>query len=417
MKICFVVSTYPRNEQDPAVPWLREYLRRLKDRGYDVRVFAPAFLGSPHHEIDGIPVHRFRYFAAGKEDLTHDAGAPTKIRRPGYLLLAIFYILCGAFGLARLHRRERFDAIHVHWPFPHGLFGILATRLLPTRLVLSFHGAELLLARKFSFVNPVLRYCLRHADSVTCNSSYTASHIRALGTGTTVDVLPYGSPLPQRTPVHHHRPEKTILFVGRLIERKGVEYLLRAMPQVTQRIDASLVIVGNGPLLPELRDRAAELGIAHCVEFRTDVPEDELMTAYEESDIFVLPAIVDSRGDTEGLGVVLIEALSFHRPVVASAVGGITDVVLHNKTGLLVPEKNPDALADAIVEVLSDPTRAQKLAEQGYAHVSETFDWDRIMDRAELLYPTVTTSRMPETSRHPSRVDNSAGLGVAKDTL
>lgn len=384
MKICVVASTYPRFDDDAAVPWLREDLRRIRDRGHDVHVFAPAFHGGGDHAIDGIPVHRFRYFFAFKEDLTHDAGAPTKIRRPSYLLMTVLYLLFGTIGLMRLHRRERFDILHVHWPFPHGLFGVAAARVRPVPLVFSFHGAELLLARKFPFVNPALRFFLRRAHAVTCNSSYTAAHIAALGSGPPVEVLPYGSPIPERPHTPPSNPVPRILYVGRLIERKGVETLIDAFPKILSRVDATLTIVGEGPRLEALRERAAALGVPVC--FRSGISEAELAEEYATCDCFVLPAIVDSRGDTEGLGVVLIEALSFRRPVVASAVGGIVDVVRDRETGLLVPEKDPQALADAVASVLEDPALARTLGERGYAHVRTIFDWDRIIDRTERLY-------------------------------
>ncbi len=402
MKICVVASTFPRTEDDPAVPWLRDELKRLKARGHDVRVFAPAFKGSPSHEIEGIPVHRFRYFFAFKEDLTHDSGAPTKIRRPDYLLLTLFYILAGTLSLTRWQRKERFDVLHIHWPFPHGLFGVTAARFTPAPLVMSFHGAELLLAKKFPFVNPALRWFTRRAQAVTCNSSYTAAAIKKLGTCEVI-VCPFGSPIPEHATPLPTNTVKQILFVGRLIERKGVEYLLRALPLVQEQIPAQLVIVGNGVLLDTLKAQVVEMGLQDSVTFRVDIPESELMEAYRQSDVFVLPAIVDSRGDTEGLGVVLIEALSFRRPVVASEVGGIVDVVQHEKTGLLVPEKDPQALANALARVLADPALAQRLAEDGYAHVQEVFDWDRILDDLEVLYQDITSADTSGQTRDAAR--------------
>jgi len=398
MRICFVASTYPRSEGDTAVPWLRE------DRGHEVHVFAPSFKGSATHTVDGVKVHRFRYFFAAKEDLTHDAGAPTKIRRPDYLLITVFYILFGAIGMYRLHRREKFDLLHVHWPFPHGLFGVVARSGYKVPLVMSFHGAELLLANKFKFVDPVLRFFTRRADLVTCNSSYTASKIRKLGTHEPI-ILPYGSPVPERNTPLPSNSVKTILFVGRLIERKGVEYLIRALPLVQRQVDARLVIVGNGVLLDALKRQVEEAGLGSSVEFRVDVPEEELVRSYEACDVFVLPAIVDSRGDTEGLGVVLIEALSFRRPVVASAVGGIVDVIHDGETGYLVPEKDSQALAAKIVQSLQNRAESEKLAKQGYQHVQRYYSWDRIIDRTEELYRGVASAGRSSPNRDLSSFD------------
>jgi glycosyltransferase involved in cell wall biosynthesis len=171
-----------------------------------------------------------------------------------------------------------------------------------------------------------------------------------------------------------------------LIERKGVEYLIDAMPLINKQIPTKLTIVGNGNLLAPLRKRVVDQGQQDTIVFRVDVPEEDLITAYEQCEVFVLPAIVDSRGDTEGLGVVLIEALSFFRPVVASKVGGIVDVIIDRQTGLLTPQKDSESLASAILELLTNRTLAEDLAARGLKHVKSIFDWDRIMDRTEAIY-------------------------------
>ena len=111
------------------------------------------------------------------------------------------------------------------------------------------------------------------------------------------------------------------------------------------------------------------------------IPNEELAIQYQQADVFVLPAIRDQKGDTEGLGVVMIEALTFKTPVVASDVGGISDVIIDGKTGLLVPEKDPEQLAKAINRILSDNALAKRLGEAGCEHAKSYFDWERIVDR------------------------------------
>jgi glycosyltransferase involved in cell wall biosynthesis len=99
-----------------------------------------------------------------------------------------------------------------------------------------------------------------------------------------------------------------------------------------------------------------------------------------------LPAVVDERGDTEGLGVVLLEAMNYHLPVIGSSVGGITDIVLDEQTGLAVPEKDPQALADALLRIADDPALAARLADAGYRYAQEHFSWPAITDRWEECY-------------------------------
>ena len=124
--------------------------------------------------------------------------------------------------------------------------------------------------------------------------------------------------------------------------------------------------------------QSTEMGLENVVRFAGFVSNDELAALYQNCAAYVHPAIFDDRGDTEGLGVVLVEALAYQRPVVASAVGGIVDVILHEKTGLLVPEKDPAALAAAVLRVLEDKELARHLGGQGLEHVQQFFDWERI---------------------------------------
>jgi glycosyltransferase involved in cell wall biosynthesis len=126
-----------------------------------------------------------------------------------------------------------------------------------------------------------------------------------------------------------------------------------------------------------LRDRVAFLGF---------VSAEKLAELYRACDVYVHPAVFDDRGDTEGLGVVLVEALANRCPVVASCVGGIVDVIRHEATGLLVTEKDEHALANAIVRLLDDPALAQRLGEAGRSFALEHFDWERITTQTENLY-------------------------------
>ncbi|HEX8904984.1 MAG TPA: glycosyltransferase family 4 protein, partial [Longimicrobiaceae bacterium] len=120
------------------------------------------------------------------------------------------------------------------------------------------------------------------------------------------------------------------------------------------------------------------------------VSRDELQRRLETCDAFVLPAVVDSKGDTEGLGVVLIEAMSYARPVIASAAGGIVDIVRDRRNGLLVSPGDAAALAGAIGEMMDDPARARAFGLQGREDVAASFSWDVIADRLAEIYHSVS---------------------------
>jgi len=403
LKIAVLGSTYARAEGDAQVPWLRESVNRLAALGHRMTVIVPSFEGLKDHFIDGVEVLRFRYAPRRFEHLTHDEGAPNKLRNPLYQLLAAPYVGLGAVAATRWARARRFDVLHIHWPFPHGLIGLPAARLSGARVVSTCHGAELAMGRRKPWVRRVLRRCLLASDVLSCNSSHTQGEIEQL-CGRRATVIPYGAtlrdPSPAPAPAAPGDPA-TLLFTGRHIQRKGVPYLLRALPAILQRRRVKLLITGDGDRRAEWEGLARELRLGDAVQFLGTVSNAELGRLYRACDVYVLPAIFDDRGDTEGLGVVLIEALQNARPVVASAVGGIVDVIQHEKTGLLVPEKNPQALADAVLRLLDDPALARRLGETGRADAEWQFDWDRLTRETEQLYARAL-GEAPAQSYSPS---------------
>lgn len=384
MKILVVGSVYPRFQEDAEVPWLRHSLAELKGKGNQIQVLAPAYKGLKSHEIDGIKVNRFRYFTKSLEILTHDEGAPSKMAgKPWMQLLAIPYIISGFIKCNRICKNWKPDIIHAHWPFPHGLIVLFAAKFFKIPLVLNFHGAELLLIRKHKWVRPVLKFLIGKADAVFANSSFTAKKIKAIKE-CQVDLSPYGTTLSGKSTgeLHPVQGKFKILFVGRHIERKGLTYLIQAA-KLLPADKFEVRIVGQGDLTEALKAEAA--GVPNIV-FTGKLSPEQLEQEYNTANAFVLPAIVDSKGDTEGLGVVLIEAAEYDLPIVASNVGGIPDVVVDNRTGLLVPEKNPAALAEAFKKLEADANFARSLNKGAQEHIRKNFSWEPIVSNQLSIY-------------------------------
>lgn len=390
LRILYISSTYSRDENDNQNPWMTDTIRHLRNKGYEIEVLAPSFRGLKSHSVGGVRVHRFRYFFRAGETLTHDQGAPNKIRGSLLIKLLVFpYVFFGMIAAMRVARRGRYDFIHCHWPFPHGLMGWAACLVSPNRprLILHFHGACLLLAAKFKPIAPLLRFCLRRAHGVVSNSGFTAGMVSRL-MPVEQSVIGFGSPLSGDPMPPAVNATKVILTVGRIVERKGIAYLLRAMPEILASADARVVIVGKGDprVEADLRAIADSLSLGDRVVFAGKVPEADLIGWYRRCDVFCLPAIVDSQGETEGLGVVLLEALNYARPVVASDVGGIPDIIKDGYTGLLCPEKDSPALARTLLRILRDPELGEKLGRQGHAFVGKEFSWEHIVSLWEKFY-------------------------------
>ena len=389
-KVLVIGSVYPRFHEDAEVPWLRASIAHLKKAGLDIQVLAPAYKGLKSHEIDGVKVNRFRYAPASWEFLTHEEGAPSKMaNKPWLQLLAIPYIISGFFKCIKICRKFKPDIIHAHWPFPHAYIALGAAKLFKIPLVLNFHGAELLLIRKKKWVKPLLKFAIGQAQAVFANSSFTASKIKALR-NVDVEWSPYGTTLETGTGNAEPHPVQgkfKILFVGRHIERKGICYLIEAAKYLP-RDQFEIRIVGVGDLTDELKKLASESATPNSAEiiFTGKLSPEALASEYKTANVFTLPAIVDSKGDTEGLGVVLIEAMELGLPIVASNVGGIPDVVIDGETGILVPEKDPEALASAYKRLAAEPGLIKQLLAGAQKRINECFTWDGIIDRQIAVY-------------------------------
>jgi glycosyltransferase involved in cell wall biosynthesis len=284
-------------------------------------------------------------------------------------------------------------------------------RLSGVPLVSTFFGVELTwLRRQFPFLAPVARRIIRGSDAVTVISTHTAREVRRLVPDARVRTIPFGaaiSPLP-RPDLRVPTPERpsppapfNLLFIGRLVERKGVTFLLRAVAAIQEQGgDVRLRVVGDGPLREPLWREVGALGIADAVEFMGFIPSSALTGAIAECDVLVLPAVQDSKGDVEGLGVVLIEAMMHDRPVIASDSGGISDIVIDGESGLLVPPGDVGALVSAIERLRDDPQLRNALATRGRAHAEERFSWDRIVDDLQTLYGELGPRTRTSHERH-----------------
>lgn len=400
MRILIVSTAFPRYPDDPTAKWLVETIRRLAAEGYDFEVLTSAYRGGGNSEFAGIPIHRFRYFFARWENLTHEESAPDRMQRSlMYKFMAVSYVAFGAVAAWRLGRRGRFDIVHVHWPVPHAVFGWAARAgsRTPVKLIAHFYSVELRWVRhSLRVLRGFLRRAVTSADRVVAISNSTAAEVRSVAP-VPVEVIPYAVDLPVPS-LTAAAPRATtdrpvsVLFVGRLAERKGVRYLIDAVASLPDSLRARLVIIGDGPERGALEAQADALGARDSVTFRGWVTPDELDAAYTNATIFVLPAVVDARGDTEGLGMVLLEAMTYGVPVISTPLGGITDIVEHDRTGLLVPPNDAAALGAAIAMLATHPAVADRLAVTGRDYALSHFSWDAVLGQWRDLYAGVLAS-------------------------
>ena len=379
-----LASTYPRWPADPEPGFVHELSRRLTEC-YRVIVLCPHAPGAkPRETMDGVEVVRYRYAPERWETLVNDGGIVTNLKRARWkLLLVPGFVLGQAWVAWRLMRRERVDVIHAHWLIPQGLIAALLPWLPGRRVsyVVTSHGADLY-ALKGRLLDGIKRFVARRAAAATVVSSAMRERLMALDVPAAhIHVLPMGVDLSERfTPDPSvPRSQHEILFVGRLVEKKGLRHLIAALPQVLEGVpDAFLTIVGFGPEEAALRQQVHTLGLQAKVHFLGAVAQARLPALYRRAALFVAPFVQAESGDQEGLPVALMEAVACGCPVVAGDVAGIEDLLGRMKPEICVDARNADMLASCICNRLIDSSTAGLHAQAVLEEASRRVDWNRI---------------------------------------
>ncbi len=371
-------STFPRWQGDTDPPFVYQLCVGLRDR-FDVHVLAPHQAGCNTEEtVNGIHVHRYRYAPERLGILAYDGGMLRRIRaNPLNLLILPGFLLAQCFALLRLQRQFKFALVHSHWIVPQGLVAAICGQ----KFMLTSHGGDLF-ALRGGAMKILKRWVLTRAKLVTVVSRTMREECVALGVPAQdvrvrsmgVDTQTLFTPPP--TTVNEAR--EGLLYVGRLVEKKGVPILLRAMAILKERgLEPKLTIVGDGPDRGDILQLASELKLDADVVFTGAMSNDKLPDFYRKASIFILPSIVSSDGDQEGLGLVTVEAMACGCPVVASALPAVLDVIDDGINGLLTEPGCAESLAERIASLIANGALRTKLSRAGLDR-STNFDWSAV---------------------------------------
>ena len=378
-----LTSTFPKSLSDATPPFVFELCRYLLPH-FDVTVLTPAARGAPEADtLSGVTVRRFHYFwPRSLERLTDGAILENLSRRPWLFLQAPFLVLFEFVAALRLARAMRPNVIHAHWFVPQGIVAALVGQILGIPVVLTAHGGDVYGLRG-RLLDAVRKAVASRCEAVTVVSRHMASNLPGVTSrqGERPKVMPMGVDT-GRFPEEPARPQdsgQTVLFVGRLAEKKGVEYLVRAFPDVLAcHPNARLLVVGDGPCRGELETLSSQLQLQDSIRFAGAQPPAAVPQFYQSSRLFVGPSVVARSGDTEAFGLVFAEAMAAGLPVVGTAVGGIPEVVIAGRTGLVVEPQSPGSLAAAINRLLDSPTEAGRMGALGRRWVRRKFDWRQV---------------------------------------
>jgi glycosyltransferase involved in cell wall biosynthesis len=330
LKIVVLTTSYPRHAEDTAGRFVADAVEHVRSAGADVEVVSPA---------------GFRHFG-----IAYGAGVVGNLRGDPWRALFLPGFLASFARAARRAARDA-DLVHAHW-LPSGL----AARATGRPFVVQLWGTDVELARS---APQLARIVLRRAEAVVCPSTALAADATRLG-ARQIEVVPSGVDVPPEIGEEATPPE--VLYAGRLSPEKGVLELVEAAGAM------NLVVAGDGPL----RDRVPQaLGF---------VPPAELARLYARAAVVACPS------HREGFGVACLEAMAHARPVVASGVGGLLDLVVNGETGIIVEPGNVQALRAGLERLLADAELRRRMGEAGRRRAAEHFSWDAVTRKTLDVY-------------------------------
>jgi glycosyltransferase involved in cell wall biosynthesis len=398
MRVLMVTHTFPRYPGDGTAPFLEAIARGLAGRGHSIDLVLPyhhEFRQEPDEQLQFFP---YRYSPIGSWSpwgFGHSLSGEAQIR-PSVVALSPLIVAALRRRISRLLNEHPYDVVHANWVVPNGWLAAALCRA-GQPLLISLYGSDVSLAERYEWAGRAARRAFERAQAVTACSDDLRGRAEALGApASRTETIRHGVDSAAFNPdradpvlrerLSEGRPNDLLLVAaGRLVEVKGFEYLIEAAARLQ---DIRVAIIGEGELRPRLEEQARTLGAP--VTFLGNLRyHSQVADAMATADAVIAPSIVDRAGRVDGLPSTVLEALASGSPVIATRVGGIPEAVRDHENGLLVPEKDPDAIAAAI-EYLKDSDLRRRLGLAARRVAVESMTWDETLNGFEKCYRRVT---------------------------
>lgn len=397
MRIAFVVTEFPALSET----FILNRITGLIDRGHDVDIFAQyvrKYDPSVHPDVEKYGLMRHaRYLPPVTERLrARTKLAETLVRRGlnwsdlRHLLVRKGSSVTDLYLLsAAIIEHGPYDIVHCCFG-PNGLRAIMLKELgFRGKITVSFHGYDLSqtlkklgnhcyseLFEKADMMLPVCDLYLRRLVDLGCPREKVKTHYSG------VDLTCF---------TFHPKPISTdsplLLSIGRLCEKKGLEFGIRAVAELRQKYPGLRYrILGEGPLREELQQLVADLNLTNVVEMPGALPQSDIVCAVEESSLLLVPHVLARDGDEDTLPNSIKEAMAVGRPIVATVHGGVKEMLEHDQSAYLVPQRDPQALARGIMHMLDNPDHANACVQKAREVVCERFDILRLSADLEAIY-------------------------------
>jgi glycosyltransferase involved in cell wall biosynthesis len=400
MKVGYVVKMYPRFSET----FILNEILQLEGQGAEIHIFSLKYPndGRFHAELSLVRAS-VTYLPGTFVEQFRLAGAENRLllkKRPLRYLKALahvvrqrkpFYALKRMMQAAKLvvvAEREGIEHLHAHFATSASRVAFYAAMLSDITFSFTAHAKDIYQEEKDE---AHLREKLAAARAVVTVSEYNRRHLLGIWPRARVERIYNGIDLEKFVPGRDKPAPPTILSVGRLVEKKGIPDLVEACGILKKRgVSFRCEIVGKGELESRIRSRVAALGLEDVVSLPGPRPQGELRGLYRRADIFVAPCVVARDGNRDGLPTAILEAMASGLPVVSTPVTGIPEAVVNGETGALVPEHAPEALADALQDLLEDPNLREKMGIAGRRRAEEKFDISRNASRLRRLLSEVS---------------------------
>ncbi|MCD6593180.1 glycosyltransferase family 4 protein [Candidatus Bathyarchaeota archaeon] len=386
MRICMLTWEFPPRIVGGIARHCLGLSKALAKLGHEVYVVTLEFPGAPLFEdVDGVKVHRVLI------ELGH----------PNFIIWTFIFNHFMEKKVAELSRSVKFDIIHIHdWLTAEA--GVSSKHFLNKSLVSTVHSTEVGRSQGLhnpdSFLIDGIEWWMTYEAKrvIVCSNSvkweieshFNLPHDKVTVIPNGVEVSTFNLNINREEVKRRYgiKPnERIVLFIGRLVPQKGVDTLIKAAPLIIQRHrDARILIAGDGWSRTYLEELVKSMGLRDHVRFLGFISDWELADLMVAADVLVVPSVY------EPFGIVALEGMAAGTPVVATNIGGLSEIIEHDRTGVLVYPRNPESIAWGVNRVLSDHKYADWLVRNARRKVLEAYSWEEIAKRTVEVYESAS---------------------------
>jgi glycosyltransferase involved in cell wall biosynthesis len=385
MKLYILTTSYPRFSGDYSGIFIHNLSKDLISRKIKVDVLAPHDRDTKNCEIiDKVKIKRFKYWFTKKgHKLTYKGGIPYNLSNSYLAKIQLPFLMLFLF-LKGLKNARKYDIIHAHFLLS-GFIGVFIKKFSRKKLVITAHGSDVYKIPKKGIFKKIFIWIISKSNAITTVSYANKRRLIDLGLKKEmITVIPNGVNLSQfktKSILGENRDKIDIVWIGKINEIKGLEYLIQAMVTVIDiHPNSNLTLIGDGPLKQKYEKLTFDLSLNKNIVFAGSIKNNKIPDYLEDKDIFVLPSL------SEGLPLAIIEAMAASKPIITSNVGGISDLVDDGVNGILIDSKNPDLLAEKICYLIENPKIRKNMGIESRKKIEKNFTWDKIINNLIQIY-------------------------------